>query len=290
MGDLNTKNPKSPPLPPPPPLQPPLSLSPGYRFHPTEQQILSYYLSNKNKNPTTQSSIPEINDLYNYDPYDLVENDSFPYGYGGNKKHWYYFTILNRKGSLVKRKSKAGFWKRKCKPRNVLCGNDKEGILLGTKTSFVFYKRDSSSSSRRCCRTNWIMIEYALVDHQMDFFVLCRVYLKTCPENKVMKVGLNSHAEESFAVKDSSFAGVPYRQHNGASALGIGEVVVHEDTVRPFSDNGVGSSLDVRQSDKLVIFDENDMDELRTNAIFLEGDYLELDDLVGPLFGFGSSG
>ncbi|KAF5190940.1 hypothetical protein FRX31_019473, partial [Thalictrum thalictroides] len=124
-----------------------------------------------------------------------------------------------------------------------------------------------------------------------DFFVLCRVYLKTCPENQVMKIGLNSHAKESCEIKDNSLVGVPYGQHDGASTLGIGEVVVHEDTVRPFSDNGVGSSLDVRQSDKLVMFDENDvMDELRTNAIFLEGDYLELDDLVGPLFGFSSSG
>ncbi|KAF9623061.1 hypothetical protein IFM89_036197 [Coptis chinensis] len=268
-------------------------LPPGFRFNPTEQQLFSFYLANKNK-PTTSPNnnnktdvIPEIDSIYNYDPYDLPEIDSFPYGYGGGKKHWYYFTL---NGGKKKRNTKGGgFWKRKCRTSGTV-----GGVLLGTKTSFVFYKRDSEKE-RRCFRTDWMMIEYALVDHQMDFFVLCRVYLKSCSDNKVMKVGLNSHTEDSFAAKNNNV--------DGASASGIGEVVVRQDNqvaVRPFSDNGVGS-LGVVRSDQLIgnsnrlivsgyTFDDVDMDELKTNTIFLEGDYLELDDLVGPLLAFGSSG
>lgn len=163
-----------------------------------------------------------------------------------------------------------------------------------------------------------MMIEYALVDHHMDFFVLCRVFLKTCSANKALKTRLNSHAEENLAEKNNSFTDIPCRQLDRASVSGIGEVVAREEaldnvqhqltaeqnnqfTVGPFSESGHVSSLGVRQSDKLVnfshefihgsvSFDDVVAHELRNNTIFLEGDYLELDDLVGPLLGVDSSG
>lgn len=213
----------------------------------------------------------------------------------------------------MKRKSKGGYWKRKCRSRNVFGDG---GLLLGCKTSFVFYRRDLST--RRCCRTNWIMIQYALVDHQMDFFVLCRVFLKTCSANKVLKVGLNSHDEETLAGKNNSFSDVPCRQPDRASVSGIGEVEArevatddlqhqrspelnNEVTVRPFSNSGLVSSLGALQSEQQVnfsngfvhsgvSFDDVVAYELRNNTIFVEGDYLELDDLVGPIRDYDCSG
>ncbi|KAL5705670.1 hypothetical protein ACHQM5_023945 [Ranunculus cassubicifolius] len=304
MADL-TKNPKSPPQ-----LITTFPLPPGFRFHPTDSQILSHHLPIKNNNPnnTNPNVISEI-DLYNYDPFDLPEIDSFPYGYRGSKKHWYYFSLGNPSG--VKRKSKGGFWKRKCRTRNVMEG----GLVLGTKTSFVFYRRGcrDDDNERTCCRTNWIMIEYALVDHQMDLFVLCRVFLKARPANRVLKASsLNPHTEDLLTAKENCFADIPYTQQEMPSASGIGEVVATRedafdndainfpqqlqpitelndnsaDEVRSFYDcSGVRSSLGMVSGSS---FDDVVAAELRTNTIFLEGDYLELDDLVGPILGFGS--
>nr|DAD41319.1 TPA_asm: hypothetical protein HUJ06_015642 [Nelumbo nucifera] len=155
----------------------PTQLPPGFRFHfhPTEEQLLCYYLNNKNNQdidnyrnlsvPCTSitdvsllgfSVIQEI-DLYKYDPYDLPGIACFPFGIRGCKKHWYCFTekaISER----AKRKTRSGFWKRRGQARDIVGGKD--GVLLGRRRAFVFYR----GNSPRATKTDWIMYEYTPVD------------------------------------------------------------------------------------------------------------------------------
>ncbi|OVA15648.1 NAC domain [Macleaya cordata] len=316
MGDL--KNPK----------EPPISLPPGFRFHPTEHQLFSFYLCNKNKRnpnlslPTTSKTpisgldaIQEI-DLYNYDPCDLPEISSFCFGQGGSKKDCYCFSVKKMGSEDSKRKAKGGFWKCKGRPRNVMGGS--EGAVLGTKWTFVFYRGNSSRSSNR---TNWVMIEYALVDNRKDSFVLCRVFLKSGGKKRADHVPL-SYGEGSIATTPNILSGAPCKKRDAPSTSGIDEVVAHEDMLlgkdsgiekspskstgepndvviaQRVSDSGFGSSMGIPQSDQLVNSDglissgiisyDAMEDDLLTDPMILEGNFIELNDLVSPLVGIDS--
>ncbi|KAF6151464.1 hypothetical protein GIB67_016276 [Kingdonia uniflora] len=289
------------------------SLPPGFRFRPTSKQLLCFYLFNhNNNNPSTSHHhffgfdlIREF-DLYNYNPFDLSETDSFPFGHGGSKKHWYFFTTVKGKGG--RRKAKGGFWQSKERVRDVLGGN----VVLGTKRSFVFYRGDLTKSSR----TNWIMIEYSLVDYRKDSFVVCRVYLKS-RGNNVAVLSPNFYAEERTAVMHNNCNDVPYKQHDVARKSGFAEVVPQEvdsDNVTGrvhsrmtsvsddvavaglVSDDGFGSSLGFPQTEQLmistkkiisgsVLFNDAVEDDLLNDSTILEGDFIELDDLLCPLLG-----
>ncbi|XP_010263492.1 PREDICTED: NAC domain-containing protein 101-like isoform X4 [Nelumbo nucifera] len=145
---------------------------PGFRFRPTEEQLLCYYLSNKNNRespthhnlsvvdvPLLGSDVIEELDLYNYDPCDLPEIACFPFGDGGRKKHWYCFTA-KATSDRGKRKTRGGFWKSRGRARDVIG----KGVLLGKRKTFVFYRGNSLKAEK----SGWMMYEYALVDHLKD--------------------------------------------------------------------------------------------------------------------------
>lgn len=142
------------------------SLSPGCRFYPSEQQLLCYYLTNKNSSANEDGHFCGCNvireiDLYDHDPFGLPDVASFSYGYRGRKRHWYCYSVRAVKGTRRKRrKVKSGYWIRQGKVRDVLSSGGK--VVLGTRTSFVFYLGNSSEDA---VRTDWMLYEYALLDH-----------------------------------------------------------------------------------------------------------------------------
>ncbi|XP_042496582.1 NAC domain-containing protein 72-like [Macadamia integrifolia] len=300
----------------------PISFPPGFQFYPTEEHLLCYYLTLKNscdKRPELDFSLPssfhadfspfgfemvrEIN-LYEYDPCDLPDISCFPYGRGGSKKHWYCFTGKVSSGR-VKRKAGGGFWKRKGRARDVVGG--KEGIVLGKKKTFEFYRGNLS----RTVKTDWVLYEYALVDNLKDSFCLCRVF-KSCPGTKLADHVPSSCTDKSIAAMRDN------KQHYGASTSGIGEVSVHADTsfgtkneiqrlltnsiseqydsvlAQQTSDDAFRFPMTVPWPDQLVessngivsggtIFFGNVTDQLVSNSVSLEGDFIELNDLISRL-------
>lgn len=49
----------------------PMSLPPGFRFHPTDEELVAYYLDRKiSGHPIELEIIPEV-DLYKCEPWDL---------------------------------------------------------------------------------------------------------------------------------------------------------------------------------------------------------------------------
>ncbi|KAJ6861849.1 hypothetical protein NC651_037796 [Populus alba x Populus x berolinensis] len=75
-------------------------LPPGFRFHPTDEELVAYYLKRKiNGHKIELEIIPEV-DLYKCEPWELPE--------------WYFFSPRDRKypnGSRTNRATKAGYWK-----------------------------------------------------------------------------------------------------------------------------------------------------------------------------------
>ena len=47
-------------------------LLPGFRFHPTDEELLSFYLRKKIENKLTTIELIKQIDIYKYDPWDLA--------------------------------------------------------------------------------------------------------------------------------------------------------------------------------------------------------------------------
>lgn len=59
------------------------SLPPGFRFHPTDEELLGYYLHRRNEGLEIELEIIPLMDLYKFDPWELpgmflLETISFP--------------------------------------------------------------------------------------------------------------------------------------------------------------------------------------------------------------------
>ncbi|XP_076908487.1 NAC transcription factor 32-like [Bidens hawaiensis] len=154
-----------------------LELPPGFRFHPTDDELVTHYLCRRcASQPISVPIIKEI-DLYKFDPWQLP--DMALYG----EKEWYFFSPRERKypnGSRPNRAAGTGYWK--------ATGADKpigKPKAVGIKKALVFY----AGKAPRGVKTNWIMHEYRLanVDRsaskrnnnlRLDDWVLCRIYNK----------------------------------------------------------------------------------------------------------------
>ncbi|KAL9248148.1 hypothetical protein vseg_021504 [Gypsophila vaccaria] len=153
-----------------------LVLPPGFRFHPTDEELVVYYLCRKCASQNISVPIIAEIDLYKFDPWQLPEMALY------GEKEWYFFSPRDRKypnGSRPNRAAGTGYWK--------ATGADKpigKPKTLGIKKALVFY----AGKAPRGVKTNWIMHEYRLanVDRsagkrtnlRLDDWVLCRIYNK----------------------------------------------------------------------------------------------------------------
>ncbi|XP_062195056.1 NAC domain-containing protein 16-like [Phragmites australis] len=153
------------------------SLAPGFRFHPTDEELVSYYLKRKVLGrPLKVDAIAEV-DLYKLEPWDLPARSRLR----SRDSQWYFFSRLDRKHANRARTNRAtagGYWKTTGKDREVRHGPR----LVGMKKTLVFHAGRAPKGER----TNWVMHEYRLEAEdasgiQQDSFVLCRIFQKAGP-------------------------------------------------------------------------------------------------------------
>ncbi|KAG5608129.1 hypothetical protein H5410_019410 [Solanum commersonii] len=154
-------------------------LPPGFRFHPTDEELIIYYLRNQaTSRPCPSSIIPEV-DVYKFDPWELPEKSEF------EEKEWYFFTPRDRKypnGVRPNRAAVSGYWKATGTDKAIYSGTK----YVGIKKALVFYK----GKPPKGIKTDWIMHEYRLSESRtqpitrpngsmrLDDWVLCRIYKK----------------------------------------------------------------------------------------------------------------
>ncbi|KAE8731747.1 NAC domain-containing protein 55 [Hibiscus syriacus] len=157
-----------------------LSLPPGFRFYPTDEELLVQYLCRKVAGHHFSLQIIGEIDLYKFDPWVLPSKALF------GEKEWYFFSPRDRKypnGSRPNRVAGSGYWK--------ATGTDKiitsEGRRVGIKKALVFYVGKAPKGTK----TNWIMHEYRLIESsrkngssRLDDWVLCRIYKKNSSGQK----------------------------------------------------------------------------------------------------------
>ncbi|XP_010484932.1 PREDICTED: NAC domain-containing protein 13-like isoform X2 [Camelina sativa] len=153
------------------------SLAPGFRFHPTDEELVSYYLKRKVLGkPVRFDAIGEV-DIYKHEPWDLAVYSRLK----TRDQEWYFYSALDKKygnGARMNRATYKGYWKATGKDREIR----RDIQLLGMKKTLVFH----SGRAPDGLRTNWVMHEYRLVEYEtenngnlvQDAYVLCRVFHK----------------------------------------------------------------------------------------------------------------
>ncbi|XP_027074037.2 NAC domain-containing protein 54 [Coffea arabica] len=155
----------------------PVSLPPGFRFHPTDEELVAYYLKRKiNGRKIELEIIPEV-DLYKCEPWELPGKSLLP----SKDLEWYFFSPRDRKypnGSRTNRATKAGYWKATGKDRKV----NSQARAVGMKKTLVYYRGRAPHGAR----TDWVMHEYRLDEREcetnsglQDAYALCRVFKKS---------------------------------------------------------------------------------------------------------------
>ncbi|KAK9910054.1 hypothetical protein M0R45_034031 [Rubus argutus] len=157
----------------------PLPVPVGYRFHPTDEELVNYYLQKK-----IQGNDSEINDtileidVCNYDPTELpallgTEHDV----------EWFFFTRKHYKyhnSDRSNRCTKEGYWKITGKEREIKDRRSK--AVVGKKKTLTFYRGRVPKSKK----TGWVIHECSLpgneaISYQKQAqggFVICRLKCK----------------------------------------------------------------------------------------------------------------
>ncbi|XP_058103351.1 NAC transcription factor 29-like [Magnolia sinica] len=199
-----------------------MSFPPGYRFAPTDAELLVHYLKNKNLgHPLPIDIIPECN-IYKYNPDQLLCDF-----YNGMGNEMYFFTQRERKcegGSHPDIKAANGYWKATGGNTKVTDGDK----TVGYKMSLKFHKGKAPKGEK----TDWLMEEYRIDevdpplitsvsqttergkrkrfigshDHgkKMSGFVLCRIHKNRWTAKKAVEASSDQSTSSRYTAFDVS--------------------------------------------------------------------------------------
>ncbi|KAK8546971.1 hypothetical protein V6N13_099716 [Hibiscus sabdariffa] len=158
---------------------------PGFRFHPTDEELVGFYLKRKvQQQPLSMELIKQL-DIYKYDPWDLPKLATT------GEKEWYFYCPRDRKyrnSARPNRVTGAGFWKATGTDRPIYSSEGSQ--CIGLKKSLVFYKGRAAKG----VKTDWMMHEFRLpsladsvppkrfLDKTIpanDSWAICRIFKKT---------------------------------------------------------------------------------------------------------------
>ncbi|KAL9446359.1 hypothetical protein AB3S75_014094 [Citrus x aurantiifolia] len=155
---------------------------PGFRFHPTDEELVLFYLKRKICKKKIKFDIIAEADVYKWEPEELPEQSLLKSG----DRQWFFFSPRDRKypnGARSNRATRHGYWKATGKDRNVTCHSRNVGV----KKTLVFYRGRAPTGER----TDWVMHEYTLDEEELqrcqniyDYYALYKVFKKSGPGPK----------------------------------------------------------------------------------------------------------
>lgn len=155
---------------------------PGFRFHPTDEELVLYYLKKKICRKRILLDAIAETDVYKWDPEDLPDLSKLKTG----DRQWFFFSPRDRKypnGARSNRATKHGYWKVTGKDRIITCNSR----AVGVKKTLVFYKGRAPVGER----TDWVMHEYTMDEEELkrchnahDYYALYKVFKKSGPGPK----------------------------------------------------------------------------------------------------------
>lgn len=153
---------------------------PGFRFHPTDEELVTFYLRRKVAGKRLSIEIIKEMDIYKHEPSDLPKTSTV----GGGDKEWYFFCLRGRKYRNSVRPNRvtgAGFWKATGIDRPI---HGSAGIV-GLKKSLVYYR----GSAGKGVKTEWMMHEFRLPPNtavnsspcfqEAEVWTICRIFKRS---------------------------------------------------------------------------------------------------------------
>ncbi|KAG2317895.1 hypothetical protein Bca52824_021017 [Brassica carinata] len=128
---------------------------PGFRFHPTDEELVGFYLSKKvllKKSSKIDEIISQI-DIYKFDPWDIPRSRN-------TEKESYFFCRRGRKyrnSIRPNRVTGSGFWKATGIDKPVYSDGSSKAVI-GLKKTLVYYLGSAGKGSK----TDWMMHEFRL--------------------------------------------------------------------------------------------------------------------------------
>uniref|UniRef100_A0A0D3H6T3 NAC domain-containing protein n=1 Tax=Oryza barthii TaxID=65489 RepID=A0A0D3H6T3_9ORYZ len=174
-------------------------LPPGFRFRPTDGELVAHYLARKAADAGFTSAAIRDADLYRAEPWDLLPSPRCDAAAAEEEEEeercGYFFCTRSFRwpsGTRTNRATAAGYWKSTGKDKAVLHGGG--GRPVGVKKTLVFYR----GRAPRGEKTSWVMHEYRLLHGgaaatasssltprtvvARSEWVICRVFVRKTPD------------------------------------------------------------------------------------------------------------
>ncbi|KAG6516873.1 hypothetical protein ZIOFF_020246 [Zingiber officinale] len=131
----------------------------GYRFYPTEEELIDFFLQNKleNRRRDMELAIPVV-DVYCFDPWQLPAMAGE--ACRGDGVQWIFFCPRHQReaqGGRPTRTTPSGYWKATGSPNLVFSSANR---ALGVKRTMVFYRGRAPTGAK----TEWKMNEYRALE------------------------------------------------------------------------------------------------------------------------------
>ncbi|KAK9109650.1 hypothetical protein Sjap_017710 [Stephania japonica] len=212
----------------------PKSWPPGFRFHPTEDELILYYLKRKICRIRIHLNVIRETDVYKWDPEELPGQSLLNNG----DRQWFFFSPRDRKypnGARNNRATRQGYWKATGKDRSITS----RSRCVGNKKTLVFYKGRAPCGER----TNWVMHEYTIDEEE----------LKRCTNAKDYYALYKLFKKSGAGPKNGEQYGAPFCEEDWTEDGGYGEPErPNEEVVLP----------NANDQDKFEFDDFDDIDEL----------------------------
>ncbi|OAY77122.1 NAC domain-containing protein 86 [Ananas comosus] len=218
-----------------------MTLPPGFRFHPTDDELVGYYLKRKVDGLKIELEVIPVIDLYKFEPWELPDKSFLP----KKDMEWFFFCPRDRKypnGSRTNRATLSGYWKATGKDRKIACENS----IYGLRKTLVFYRGRAPGGER----TDWIMHEYRLCEdlsqgssNFLGAFALCHIVKRNdhgqkgggfCGEFRAKKYPKECHSNASSSSEENSIHVTDQSSiSNGSTPITASPQIQRETDLRP---------------------------------------------------------
>ncbi|CAL9231156.1 unnamed protein product [Arabidopsis halleri] len=156
----------------------------GFRFYPTEEELVAFYLRNQleGRSDDSMHRVIPVLDVFEVEPSHLPNVAGVRCR--GDAEQWFFFVPRQERearGGRPSRTTGSGYWKATGSPGPVFSNDNR---MIGVKKTMVFYTGKAPTGRK----TKWKMNEYKAVDETVNAstipklrheFSLCRVYITT---------------------------------------------------------------------------------------------------------------
>ncbi|PWA66383.1 No apical meristem (NAM) protein [Artemisia annua] len=251
---------------------------PGFRFHPTDEELVLYWLKRKICGRSLKIDIIGDLDVYKWDPDDFPGLAKWKTG----DRQWFFFCPRDRRypsGARANRATMHGYWKATGKDRIITCNSR----TVGSKKTLIYYLGRAPSGQR----TDWVMHEYTLDEEELsrcnyvkNYYNVCKFFKKSgagpkngeqygAPfvEEEWADDGENVNVDALLVQNTNTFVNEP----NPTSAITAEPAIVPPMAqINPV----IGEGFDQR------VANEPSVEEQHHFAV--NEDFIELDDLISP--------